>query len=316
MTLASHEPPPAASVIAWLMDGDPSIRWQVMRDLTDAAPGLIAAERARVATTGWGTTLLGEQGSDGNFGDGVATTHWRATLFTLLHLRYLGVEPASVEARVAVARVREQVTWCAEFDGSPFFEGETEPCINGHVLVLGAYFGHPSERLLERLLGEQLADGGWNCEAERGSVRSSFHTTICVLERLLAYEQATGFLAAITGARQRAHDYLLSRRLFRSLSTSEVIDERWTRFTFPTLWQYDVLRGLDYLRNASVARDARMDEALLLVRASRAADGRWLLDATPRDAIFADLEDGAGQPSRWNTLRALRVLRWYGAYTA
>ena len=302
---------PTKSVLQWLLDSDPSIRWQVLRDLTDELAEAVAAERSRVALEGWGARLLGEQRPGGNWGDGIATPHWRFNLSTLVLLRDLGIEPMSEPARKAVGLVRDRVTWGPEFGDSPFFEGEVEPCINGRVVALGAYFGETSEPLVDRLLGEQLTDGGWNCEAERGSVRSSFHSTICVLEGLLAYEKAKGATAAVTDARARAQEYLLERRMFRRLSTGEVIDPRWTRFTFPPLWHYDVLRGLDYLRSAGVQPDERVAEAVGLVAERRQPDGRWLLDEPHRDAIHGDLEGETGQPSRWNTLRALRVLDWF-----
>ena len=306
-------PKPNKSVIQWLLNSDPSIRWQVMRDFTEGPDEVVAGERSRVASEGWGAQLLGQQRPDGNWGDDIATPIWRSNLYTLLLLRSLGLEPASKRARTAVGLVRDNVTWGPEFDNSPFFEGEVEPCINGGVLALGGYFGQTSDRLLARLLGEQLTDGGWNCEAERGSVRSSFHTTICVLEGLLAYETAKGATAAVTGARVRAQEYLLERRLFRRLSSGEVIEPKWARFTFPTMWHYDVLRGLDYLRSAGVVPDERVAEAVGLVVERRQPDGRWLLDEPHRDVVHGDLEGGAGQPSRWNTLRALRVLDWYSA---
>jgi hypothetical protein len=310
--------------IRWLLDSDPSIRWQAMRDLTAEPAPAVAAARSRVAFEGWGARLLGQQRPDGNWGDGITTPHWRSNLYTMLLLRSLGLDPQGERARKAVGLVREGVTWGPGFGNSPFFEGEVEPCINGGVLALGGYFGETSDRLADRLLGEQLKDGGWNCEAERGSVRSSFHTTICVLEGLLEYEQAKGAKAAVTEARARAQEYLLQRRLIRRLSSGEVIDPRkgntsmppWTRFTFPTMWQYDVLRGLDYLRSAGVKPDERVAEAALLVATRRQPDGRWLLDQSPRDAFDDDLEAGAGQPSRWNTLRALRVLGWAGVRPA
>ena len=209
-------------VIDWLLDADPSIRWQVMRDLTDTPPELIAAERGRVALEGWGAQLLDLQRDDGQWGDGIATPFWWSNMYTLVFLRDLGIDPASARARAAIARVRENVTWGPGFGDSPFFEGEVEPCINGRVVALGAYFGVRSDRLVDRLLSEQLADGGWNCEAERGSVRSSFHTTICVLEGLLAFEQAFGAASPITTARARAHEYLLERHLLRRLSTGDI----------------------------------------------------------------------------------------------
>lgn len=298
------------SILPWLLDSDPSIRWQVMRDLAKEPADVAAVERSRVASHGWGARLLAQQRPDGNWGDGLATPHWRSNLFTLLLLRNLGLDPASPPARTAVGLVRDKVTWGPEFGSSPFFEGEVEPCINGGVLVLGGYFAQISDRLVDRLLGEQLTDGGWNCEAERGSVRSSFHTTICVLEGLLEYEQARGATAAVTHARARAQEYLLERRLLRRLSTGGVIEPRWTRFTFPTMWRYDVLRGLDYFR-AGVAPDERMAEAVEIVATLRHPDGRWPLHDPHPDPVHFVMEREAREPSRWNTLRASRVLDWY-----
>jgi hypothetical protein len=301
---------PTNDVIDWLLDADLSIRWQVMRDLTDTAPEIVAAERSRVAWEGWVPRLLDRQRPDGQWGDGVATPFWWSNMYTLLFLRDLGIDPASTPARTAIDRVRDSVTWGPEFGDSPFFEGEVEPCINGRVVALGAYFGERSDRLVDRLLSEQLADGGWNCEAERGSVRSSFHTTICVLEGLVAFEQAFGATAAVTDARKRAHEYLLERRLLRLLSTGEIINPAWTRFSFPTLWHYDVLRALDYLREAAVQPDARVEEAVAIVVERRQADGRWLLDVRHRDTLHEELAGTVGAANRWITLRALRVLGW------
>ena len=299
------------SVIDWLLDADPSIRWQVMRDLTDTAPDIVAAERARVATEGWGARLLDQQRPDGQWGDGVATPFWWSNMYTLVFLRDLGIDPTSTPARSAIDRVRENVTWGPYFGDSPFFEGEVEPCINGRVVALGAYFGVRSDRLVDRLLSEQLADGGWNCEAERGSVRSSFHTTICVLEGLLAFEQSFGATTPLTDARRRAHEYLFERRLLRRLSTGDIIELAWTQFAFPPLWHYDVLRALDSLRAADVQPDARVDEAIGFVRERRRGDGRWLLDVRHRDTLHEEMAGAVGEPNRWITLRARRVLDWY-----
>jgi hypothetical protein len=303
-------------VVEWLLDSDPSIRWQVMRDLTDARTPIVAAERARVAAEGWGALLLDQQRPDGQWGDGVATPFWWSNLYTLVFLRDLGLDRTSPRVRSAIDRVRDNITWGPGFGDSPFFEGEVEPCINGRVVALGAYFGERSDRLVDRLLSEQLGDGGWNCEAERGSVRSSFHTTICVLEGLLAFEQAFGATPSVTDARKHAHEYLLDRRLLRRLSTGEVIKDRktdqpWTQFAFPPLWHYDVLRALDYLRAARVPPDARVEEAVVIVRERRQDDGRWLLDVRHENTVHEELAGPVGAPNRWITLRALRVLDWY-----
>lgn len=302
----------ADPVVAWLLDSDPSIRWQVLRDLTDAPAEVVAAERSRVAGEGWGARLLDLQRPDGRWGDGTAVPFWWSNLYTLVFLRDLGVDPASPRVRAAIDRVREHVTWGPEFGDSPFFEGEVEPCINGRVVALGAYFGVSSDRLVDRLLGEQLADGGWNCEAERGSVRSSFHTTICVLEGLLAFERAFGASTAVSDARRRGEEYLLERRLLRRLSTGGIIDEAWTRLAFPPLWHYDVLRALDHLRAAGVRPDARMEEAVGIVSGRRANGGRWVLDVRHRNTLHEDVAGAVGEPNRWITLAARRVLDWYG----
>ncbi|MGH8874219.1 MAG: hypothetical protein ACRDVM_03070, partial [Acidimicrobiia bacterium] len=225
-------------------------------------------------------------------------------------LRNLGLDPRSEEARKAVTLVKDNNVTLDE-GGQPFFTGETEPCINGMVLALGAYFGEQREEVLDRLLGEQLGDGGWNCEAPT-SERSSFHTTICVLEGLLEYERAWGALAGVTEARARGQEYLMERRMFRSLSTGEVIDSNWTLFSFPTRWHYDVLRGLDYLRSADVEPDDRIAQAIELVEKNRRKDDRWPLQNPHPGQVHFDMEEGADKPSRWNTLRALRVLSWAG----
>lgn len=310
------------NVIDWLLDGDPALRWQVLRDLTDAPEREVAAERARIATEGAGAEILAQQAADGTWGGLAWNPGFNSTMHALWLLWQLGLDPASPEARQALDRVRLQVTWRGsgpeECDDNPYFVGEIEPCINGQVAAAGAYFGQDVYALVQRLLGEQLADGGWNCEAEFGSTRSSFNTTICVLEALLAYEHAYGPNPEVEAARLRGQEYLLERHLMRRLSTGEIIlrdrksDMVWTQFAFPVWWSYDVLRGLDYLRDAGAAPDARLDEAIALVRAKQQPDGRWPLDDERVGTMLVTLDAGVGQPSRWNTLRALRVLRWAG----
>jgi hypothetical protein len=310
-------PKPEKSVIRWLLDSDPAIRWQVMRDLTDAPADEVAAERARVATEGMGARLLALQAPDGRWGGAAWNRGWDSTMHVLSLLREMGLDPASDEARRAVGLVRDRVTWrgCGprEVDDNPFFAGEVEPCINGQVAAPGAYFGQEVQGIVDRLLGEQLADGGWNCEAPNGSTRSSFNTTICVLEALLEHERAGGGGPAVTAARLRGQEYLLERRLFRRRSTGEVIDAAWTRFAFPAWWHYDVLRGLEYLRRAGVAPDERVAEAIDLVASKRGEDGRWPLETRYPGKMPVETDEGEGRPSRWNTLRALRVLGWYSA---
>jgi hypothetical protein len=293
-----------------------------MRDLTDASDEEVATERARVATEGAGARLLALQAPDGRWGGAAWNRGWDSTMHVLSLLREMGLDPASSEARRAVSLVRDRVTWQGwgpQGGDNPFFAGEGEPCINGQVAASGAYFGQDVQGIIIRLLGEQLADGGWNCEAENGSVRSSFNTTICVLEALLEHERAGSDSQAVNAARLRGQEYLLERRLFRRRSTGEVIerdrkgDAAWTRFAFPTWWHYDVLRGLDYLRRADVAPDERVAEAIDLVVSKRDGEGRWLLETQYPGTMPVETDEGEGRPSRWNTLRALRVLDWYFA---
>ena len=370
------------NVLAWLLDSDPSIRWQVMRDLTGESVEVVAAERAKVATQGWGAKLLSLQDSSGQWGtnvvpastptgelpdvatrkllrdlhdlslegmagflgvetatlaeweegrstpddDGIEkyrsslewmrkalgtySPKWISTTYTLLLLRDMGLDPASSEARKAVALVRENSKW--EEGGQDYFDGEVEPCINGMAVAIGSYFGENVEGIVERLLSEQLADGGWNCEAERGSIRGSFDTTISVLEGLLEYERANGALARVADVRNTGEEYLLERRLLRRLSTGEVIDPAWTQFSYPPRWHYDVLRGLDYFRSTGAEPDERSAEAIELVESKRQRDGRWLLENTHPGRVHFEMDEGEGKPSRWNTLRAMRVLAWAG----
>lgn len=308
-------------VLAWLLDGDPAIRWQAMRDLVGAPPGAVAAERARVAREGWGARLLAVRDPDGLWAGGACFPAgyrgegpgqpWTATMHALQTLALLGLDPASPEAREAIALVDRNGRW--EHDGQRYFDGEVEPCINGRTVEAGAVFGVDVSGVVDRLLGEQLADGGWNCEAENGSVRSSFDTTMCVLDGLLAYERAdpdAGRVAAAREARLRGEEYLLARGLLRRLSTGEVVDPAYLDLAFPFYWHYDVLRALDHLRATGAPPDPRTAEAVAHVRSRRRADGRWALDRVHPGAVHFALEGGAGEPSRWITLRALRVLAW------
>jgi hypothetical protein len=328
----------AIAVIDWLLDperSDPSIRWQVMRDLLDAPESEWAAERARVETEGWGAKLLALEDEDGRWAGGahfpadfdwrgpeaqrgddgrMATQPWTATSWSVTMLREFGLDPSSKRARSMVDLIGANVLWEG---GQPYWDGETEPCINGTLVGNGAYFGVDMAKLVDRLVGERLDDGGWNCEAENGSVRSSFGTTINVLEGLLEFERVTGGTPESLDARRSGEDFLLERALFRRLSTGEPADPRFLLFAHPSRWRYDVLRGLDHFRSAGVLTgdgpDPRLGEAVEHVRSRRLEDGTWPLDWSPPGRVWFDVDDGQGHPSRWVTLRALRVLRWWEA---
>ncbi len=368
-------------VIEWLLGSDPAIRWQVMRDLTDAPIEAVGAERSRVTTEGWGARLLSLQDSEGRWGRDVIPAEnddvpdaegrtllrelhrvsiedlarylevdaaslagwesgsldlsadeaapyrsalrwmknaigtfrpaWTSSYHTLSLLRLMGLDPDTDQARSALALVRENAKW--EHDGQDFFDGEVEPCINGTTVAIGAYFRENVDGIVDRLLEETLSDGGWNCEAERGSTRSSFHTTIAVVDGLLEYERVGGARPAVTAARLSGEEYLLERGLMHRLSTGELIDPDFTLFAFPPRWHYDVLRGLDYFRTALSEPDEQCAEAIDLVISKRSDDGRWLLENTYPGFVHFEIDEGDGKPSRWNTLRAMRVLRWAGA---
>jgi hypothetical protein len=310
------------AVLDWLLDSDPAIRWQVLRDLVDAPVEVVERERAQTAIKGWGARLLALQGEDGQWAGGACFPArsfqqwdksqgqpWISTLPTLQLLHDFGVDPRSDGVRRAVALVREHCRW--EHAGQPFVRGEVEPCVNGRTVTLGTYFGQNVDGIVVRLLDEQLQDGGWNCEAENGSVRSSFATTINVLEGLLAHERATGGSPGSIAARRRGEEYLLERKLFRRRSTGELVNPSWLQFSFPTHWHYDVMRALEYFRLAADVPDPRLEEAIHLLRSKQQPDGTWLLENTHPGKVHFELESGDNEPGRWSTLRALRILGWY-----
>ena len=296
--------------IDWLLDSDPAIRWQAMRDLTDASPAAVAAERARVPREGVGAEILARQGSDGAWHRADAPD-WLPTLFTMQLLRATGVDRAEPAVESAVARLEAGFRWDEAFGAKPFFEGEVEPCINGGALALGAYFGRPTESLARRLVGEQLEDGGWNCDAPK-SARSSFHTTICVLEGLLEYERAVGSVAGDRGG-QTARRGVPARA--RSLPAA--LDRRGRESGVPDVRVPAPLP----LRRPPCARllqgrrcPARRAHRRCRARRREQAAGRRPMaprSRARRGARLRPFGESVGEPSRWNTLRALRVLRWY-----
>ncbi|WP_051222849.1 hypothetical protein [Agrococcus lahaulensis] len=299
----------------WLLDADPAIRWRVLQDLADADPDAVARERARVAREGWGAALLAARGPDGQWAGGahfpkaepvLPGQPWTSTAHVLTELRLLGADPADPAVREAIDDVARVTRW--EYDDEPFFEGEVEPCINAALVTNALYFGVEVDAIVERLLGERMADGGWNCERERGSVRSSFDTTIGVIEALAAFEREHDD-PRVREARESGEAYLLERGLMRRKSTGEIPKPTYVQLAFPPRHEYDVLRALEHFRAVGAPVDERMREAIELVRSKRRDDGTWAADVVHGGDAVIDY-GAAGQPSRWITLKALRVLRW------
>jgi hypothetical protein len=293
-------------VIGWLLDGEPAIRYQTLRDLCDADDATLIVERGRIAREGVGAELLARQAPDGPWRiDG--EPDWLPTLFNAVMLSRTAIDPS--DAAGAMDRLASGFRWAEEFGALPFFDGEVEPCINGHALSVGSYFGRPSERLVKRLLADQLGDGGWNCDAPKSQC-ASYHSTICVLEGLLAYERAVGGDTNVAEARRRGEEYLLERGMYRRRATGAPAHPDFTTFAFPPRYSYDLLRGLDHLRATGAPPDPRIADAITVVEQRRLPDGRWPLDRSHPDGLALAWPEAVGEPSRWITLRALRVLRW------
>jgi hypothetical protein len=305
------------AVLDWLLDGDPAIRWQVLRDLRGDPPRTVRREQNRVAREGWGARLLAQQDADGRWAGGIYTPKWTSTTYTMLLLRSLGLAPRHVQALKACRVLLDTGFWS---DGGinfyPKWHKYSETCISSMLLAIVCWFGLEDQRvdaLAAHVIAQQMADGGWNCCAMPGygsATHGSFHTTISALEALLEYERFHPDRAHDACAAQvRGREFLLIHRLFRSHRTGAAAKPDFTRFIFPARWHYDALRGLDYLRDAGAPLDARLADAFGLLESRRRPDGRWPLGGRYAGKTFFDMESGRGA-SRWNTLRALRVLRW------
>ncbi len=300
-------------IIDWLLQGDPSIRWQVLRDLLDAPLETVHVEQQKVVMEGWGARLLARQNEDGRWSKGLYSPKWTSTTYTLLLLRSLGLPPG----HPAALRGLDQLLAAADphYPGMVIWRSikHSDICVDAMILAMLAYFQHPTDqvrRLQEHLLAHQIPDFGWNCEDHRGVHHSSFHTTISVLEALLECEHNGQAISGATRAMESGREFLLQHRLFRSHRTGEIVDERMQRFSFPCRWYYDVLRALDHFQAARAPYDPRLDDALELLLKKRLQDGRWKVENRHPGRVFFEMEE-IGHPSRWNTLRALRVLRHF-----
>lgn len=319
-------------LIHWLLDADPALRWQVERDLLGAPPEVWAATRARVATEGFGARLLALQDPDGQWAGGAyfprdfdlngpeaaegAGQPWTATTWSLNALREWGLDAAALAG--TAERLAANSRW--EYEDRPYWGGEVDCCINAWTLANGVWLGVDVEGLAEWFVAHRMADGGWNCEWVEGSTRSSFHSTLNALRGLLAHETATGGTAETRHARRGGEAYLLERGLMRRRSTGELVGPWVTRFAYPFRWFYSVLNAADYFRAASLLDgtppDPRMAEAIEAVRAQRQPDGTWLQARRHPGRVWFEVDVPAGEPSRWLTFFATRVLAWWDAALA
>jgi hypothetical protein len=313
---------PANESVAWLLDGDPAIGWQTLRDVVGAEAKAVSRERGRVGREGWGARLLERQNPEGRWADGSSSDgglyvpKWISTTYTMLLLRDMGLSPDEARAKRACKLLLDEGL---QRDGGVAYgrwaewQHRGETCISGMILSILSYFEYDDPRLdviAAHLLDEQMPDGGWNCRRPRGATHASVHTTISVLEGLLHYERRGRRVSAVRSAQRRAREFLLVHRLFRSHRTGYVIRPEFLKFVFPPRWHYDVLRALDHFQAAGGPRDDRLTEAVAILRARQGNDGRWVLDNRYHGKTYFELER-VGAPSRWNTLRALRVLKWW-----
>jgi hypothetical protein len=311
-----REGPRRDPTLDWLLDGDPSVRFQALRDLASAPASAVARAQSAVAREGWGARLLAVQDADGRWASGLYTPKWTSTTYTMLLLRDLGLAATNRQARKACSLLLDR--GLHRDGGISYGSGRGEHCVTGMVLSILSHFRHDDARLdalADWLLGQQMGDGGWNCRLPEGATHASVHTTINVLEGLRLYALHRGALlpgrsAHAEEAQRRGREFLLAHRLFRSHRTGAVIKSALLQFSYPPRWHYDVLRALDHFQAAGAPRDERLAEAIELVRRKRRKDGRWLLENVHRGQTYFALERPGG-PSRWNTLRARRVLAWW-----
>jgi hypothetical protein len=298
----------------WLLKGDPSIRWQTLRDLLGAQERVWQKERRRIAKEGWGKRLLARQEPSGRWGGGLYSPKWISTTYTMMLLRHMGLPPGHPQAMKACRFLLDNGFYRDGGINISVSYKYSETCVTGMFLAILAQFRLPDRRLdalVEHLLGQQMRDGGWNCESFKGATHSSFHTTINVLEGLREYQKFhPRKYPEARRVQEKGREFLLKHRLFRSSRTGQVVRPEMTRFSFPPRWHYDVLRGLDHFQEVRAKKDKRLRDAIELLYRKRKKDGRWVLQNRYAGRTFFEMEKIA-RPSRWNTLRALRVVKWW-----
>jgi len=319
--------PSDSTVLEWMLDSDPALRWQVQRDLLDAPDEVWQATRARMATEGFGARLLALQDADGQWAGGAyfpagfdfngpeaapgAGQPWTATTWSLNSLRDWGLDAARLSGTAELLAANSH--W--EYDGSPYWDGEVDCCINAYTLANGAWLGADVSALARWFVEHRMEDGGWNCDWVEGSTRSSFHSTLNSLRGLLYYEIATGGSPELRAARKGGERYLLERRLLYGKATGEPVFPSVTQFAYPFRWKYSALNAADYFRAASLhdgdAPDPAIADAIAVIRDARASDGRWLQQEKVPGRVWFDIDVPPGEPSPWLTFYGTRVLDWW-----
>ena len=317
------------AVLAWLLESDPALRWQVQRDLQGAPPEQWQTTRARVRSEGFGARLLAAQDPDGQWAGGayfprhhqfigseaaeVVGQPWTATTWSLTALREWGLDAAVLDHTADLIAANSRWEW----NNLPYWGGEVDCCVNAYTLANGAWLGVDVGGIAQWFLDHQMPDGGWNCDWIEGATRSSFHSTLTSLRGLLYYEKATGGSDALRVARRSAEEYLLQRRLMFTLSTGQLVGDWATRLAYPFRWRYSVLLALDYFREAAVhsgsVPDARLADAIEVVRAARQPNGTWLQEYRYPGAVWFDVDVPVGEASPWLTFFATRILEWWEA---
>lgn len=305
-------------VTSWLMDGDPAIRWQALRDLQEAPAKRWKAEQRHTLNEGWGARLLEFQAPDGSWGGGIYSPKWISTTYTLLTLIALGIPRDHSTAQKAAALVLDKQLGSTCDKTFMLNLAACDRCIVGMDLSIAAYFGLCDARveaILENLLTERMPDGAWNCRRNRKPQphHSSFNTTFNVLEGLREWLETTPkheLRNDVLNAEKRALEFALEHRLYKSHKTGNIIHTNFTKLSYPHRWYYDVLRGLAYFARVNASHDERLQDAMELLNSRRSPDGRWPVQHKHPAKVFFDMEK-VGGPSRWNTLRALRVLKWW-----
>ena len=319
------------ALLKWMLDSDPALRWQVERDLEGAPIGVWSATRARVATEGFGARLLALQDADGQWAGGAyfpgdfdfegpeaadgAGQPWTATTWSLNTLRDWGLDAARLAGTAELLAANSR--W--EYENLPYWGGEVDCCINAYTLSNGAWLGANVSGLARWFLDHQMGDGGWNCEWVEGSSRSSFHSTLNSLKGILYFEIATGGTDELRAARHAGEEYLLERRLLRSLTTGEEPGPWVTRFAYPFRWFYSALNAVDYFRAAALhegtAPDPRLSEAIAVIRAAREPDGTWLQERRHPGRVWFEFDVAPGEASKWLTFYGTRALEWWDGST-